>query len=288
MRRNHKAQIAAVVINILLSTVSLKASFGQDFQAERIVAENDMEGGAEMTLPDAPSTSAMALEYTAPILRENNAAEAASPSVLSTPLPATADERLHRFLENSLSQAALGGDLLDAVQAHYGKSWPGYGKGLTGFERRYFAVTARHVSNNFFETYLFPTLLHQNPRSPRLGTGSVWHRFGYAVSRVALTYSDDGRQTFNSSLLLSVVATNAVANFYYPENQRGFSATLNRIQSSLIDNVQGNLSREFLPDVERFLWKHAPSSIHRLAERLPLARKWQPAFVSVGDDAVRP
>jgi hypothetical protein len=187
--------------------------------------------------------------------------------------PVSAQERFHRFLHRSFSPEALRGDLWDAAQAQFHGAWPGYGGGVIGFEKRYFAVLASHTTSNFFGGYMFPTLLHQNPRSPRLGPGhSFWHRFGYAATRVAVTRNDYGKETFNSSLLLTMAASRSVANLYFPREQRGFSASISSVQGALIDTVQGNLQREFVPDIQHFLWKHAPGCLKRMADRLPYAR----------------
>jgi len=240
------------------------------------------QSGSGAMLPDAPSAVVTELQFSSFIPPSMNMAAGAEPAVLvfeSSYRPDTArvrtDERLHRFLQNSFSPSASRGNLLDAVQAHFQKAWPGYGTGISGFERRYFAISAGHVANNFFGTYLFPTWLHQNPLSSRLGPGaSLWRRFGYAITRVAVTRDDRGNETFNSSLLLSTVASNSVRNLYYPQDQRGLSSTIGGIEGSLIGNVQGNLSREFMPDIQQFLWKHAPAKLQRLAHHLPFSTKW--------------
>jgi hypothetical protein len=250
----------------------LALCLGHSF-AETPEAENQSRG--EATLPDAPSvglTDFSNLRQAPELVFES--------SYHLTPAPATPDERLRRFLQNSFFPEALRGNLFDAVQAQFQKAWPEYGRGLSGFERRYFVISAGHVANSFFGTYLFPTLLHQTPRSPRLGTGSsLWRRLGYAVSRVAVTRDDNGNRTLNSSLLLSTVASNAARNLYYPRDQRGPVATIAGIEGSLIGSLQGNLSREFMPDIQQFLWKHAPARLQRLAHRLPFSTKWQPAEV---------
>jgi hypothetical protein len=272
MRQKHKFLSGAAAILLMLLVVGLPNSFGQSVDAEQIVLDFEGDNGGTRVVPDAPSAT-MSAQFSSsrPHAGEIGQLEFPRPDISSR-----ANERMSKFLENSVSPAALRGNLIDAVQAHFEKAWPGYGRGFSGFEKRYFAVTADHVENNFFGTYLFPTLLHQNPRSQRLGSGSVWHRLGYAVSRVAVTNDDSGRPAFNSSFLLSTLASSAIKNLYYPERQRGFSATMGRIQGSLLDNVQGNLTREFLPDVERYLWKHAPAGLQRIAQRLPMSRKWQP------------
>jgi hypothetical protein len=280
------AGVGAAVV--LLWTVCPGHSFGQTTSATQTSAvENQSE--SEVVSPDAPAAAVVTLSFSNSRSHagfgagdDNSLPEVElQSSDHSATVPVTAEERLHRFLQNSFSSAALGGNLLDAAQAQLHKAWPGYGRGFDGFQRRYFAVSAGHIGNNLFGTYLFPTLLHQNPRSPRLGPGSsVWRRLGYAVSRPVLTYDDRGKQTVNLSLLLTTVASSSVTNLYYPRGQCGVAQTVSRIEGSLIGNVQGNLTREFLPDIEQFLWKHAPSGLKRLTRRLPFSKRWQPVEFS--------
>lgn len=263
---------------ILIST-GLGYGFGQAVSTEPASVENKNE--SELMLPIAPSTTEAAsavISRTHMESTENFGHALPTFNYGSHSGTAKRDARFDQFVHNSFTTPALASNLFDAVQAQWRKTWPGYGKGIDGFEKRYYAVTAGHVTNNFFGTYFFPTLLHQNPRSPRLGSNSgVWRRCGYGLSRLVVIRDDNGRQTVNSSLLFSIVASSAVRNLYYPARQRGFSPSVSRIQGSVVDSVQGNLSREFLPDVERFLWKHAPSGIQRITKGLPFAKKWEPA-----------
>jgi hypothetical protein len=67
-----------------------------------------------------------------------------------------------------------------------------------------------------------------------------------------------------------------LANAYYPRQQRGLPATITRTETSLLNHVQSNLSREFLPDIEHFLWKHLPARLKQIEKRMPLSRKWEP------------
>jgi hypothetical protein len=266
-----------------LFAASLGHSFGQTASGQNSAAPEN-QSTLEAILPDAPSalvSTDLPFSTSKSQPGEADRISALDPTdrfLLAHPTP---DQRWDSFLQHSFARSALRGDLLDAALAQFHNEWPEYGKGSLGFERRFGAVVAGHVASNFFGTYLFPTLLHQNQRSPRLGPEhTVWRRFGYALSRVAVTRDDYGKEAVNSSLLLSSVAANTITNLYYPRNQRGFSTTLSRIEGSLIGNVQGNLSREFLPDIEQFLWKHAPGGLQRLAQRLPLSKRPQPAGLS--------
>jgi len=270
---------------------SLGPTIGQTASGQNSAAPEN-QSSLEAILPDAPSAVVSAdVQFSSSKLQPGGAdcmSALESPSRFHLAYR-TPGQRWHSFLQRSFAPSALRGDLLDAAQAQFHNAWPEYGKGSQGFERRFGAVIAGHVASNFFGTYFFPTLLHQNPTSPRLGPGhTVWRRFGYALSRVAVTRDDDGKEAVNSSFLLSSVAANSITNLYYPRNQRGFSSTLARIEDSLIGKVQADLSREFLPDIEQFLWRHASGGLQRLTQRLPFTKRLQPTGLSESSREARP
>jgi len=100
-------------------------------------------------------------------------------------------------------------------------------------------------------------LAHQDPRYFRMGAGRHFsHRLAYALSRVVVTRKDDGTNTFNSSLVLSTVLAKSLSNAYYPQQERGFSHTMNRVEGSLLGNAQGYVLREFVPDIVGVCRKH--------------------------------
>lgn len=274
MIQQHETLAGAFAV-FALFIASLGHSFGET-TSEQTSGAPENRSSLEAALPNAPSAVVSTdLQFSGSKSQpgEDDRISALDSSSRFHPHP-TPDQRWHSFLQRSFARSALSGNLLDAASAQFHNAWPEYGKGSLGFERRLGAVVAGHVASNFFGTYLFPTLLHQNPSSPRLGPGhAVWRRFGFAMSQVAVTRDDYGNEAFNGSLLLSSVAANSIADLYYPHYRRGFSATLARIEGSLIGNVQGNLQREFLPDIEQFLWKPAAGGWHRLAQGLSFSKR---------------
>jgi len=239
------------------------------------------------SLPDAPSAIAVGASPTAPSeSQEDDGKQVSAPLIPETFFPSASHstyqtlntrDRLHDFLRHTCSPSALAGTLLDAGRAQRHNDWPGYGRGFQGFGKRYGALLADRGANSFFGTFLLPTILHQDPRYFRLGPqSSIWRRMGYAVTRVGIARDASGTDTFNSSLLLSTILSNSLANAYYPRQQRGLPATITRTETSLLNHVQSNLSREFLPDIEHFLWKHLPARLKQIEKRMPLSRKWEP------------
>ena len=134
----------------------------------------------------------------------------------------------------------------------YGKDWGGYGK--------CFASTEADANiSSFLGDFLFPVILHQDPRYFRLGHGPFPKRLGYAASRVFVTHADSGRTVFFSSALAGSVLAGAASNLYYPVSDRGLGPSLHRFGIDLGDTALFNVAAEFWPDIK--------SGLHHLVGR---------------------
>jgi hypothetical protein len=219
------------------------------FLLPAVVAASD---ASQKLLPDAPSYSSYA-----PAL--------------------TGNDKFDLFLQRTLPQDILLGTTFDAGWAQLTDNWPGYGRGMQGFGKRWGALIADQETKSFFETLLLPTLLHQDPRYFRMGPRRPFsRRLTYALSRVLVTRNDDGRNTFNSSLLLSTVLAKSLSNAYYPQQERGFSHTMNSVEGSLLGSAQGYILREFLPDILGMCRRHESKWLKRAERKLPFSRRFDP------------
>lgn len=197
-----------------------------------------------------------------------------------------ASENLHRFLQQSCSPFSFLTMGFKAGLAQFGKQEPGFGFGVHGFIRRYSTSLADNRSNAFFGTFLLPSLLHQEQRYSRLGPqSSTWRRATYSLSRVVIARGRDGGEVFNSSLILTTLFSKSLQNAYYPSDQRGFAQTMDWTARTLLDRAQSNLSREFLPDIERICWRHMPKRLKQIERHLPFSSQWEPpAFTEKNSD----
>jgi hypothetical protein len=110
---------------------------------------------------------------------------------------------------------------------------------------------ANEVASGFFVTFLFPSLLHQDPRYYRLGAGPFKRRLGHALIRPVLTHRDSGGRAFNWSGLLASIATSSLSNAYYPEVNRGVGETFSRVAMSIPFSMIDQIVNEFGPDLEK-------------------------------------
>jgi hypothetical protein len=194
--------------------------------------------------------------------------------------PLSGHQKLHIFVQQTYSAYTFANTAFDAGWAQMTDDWPAYGQGAEGYGKRYGALLANHEAGTFFEDFLFPTLLHQDPRYFRMGTGhSLFARVPYAASRVLVTHADDGHNTFNASLLVGMLFVDGLTNAYYPRPQRGFGDTMSRFGGGVLSSAETNLLREFWPDMARIFHKHEPDKLKKLEQlekKMPLSDKLSP------------
>jgi hypothetical protein len=100
---------------------------------------------------------------------------------------------------------------------------------------------------------LLPTLLHQDPRYFRKGTGPIFKRFLYAAESTVVCHGDNGKHQPNISNVLGNYISGAISNAYYPENERGVALTLENGTSVTLFGALGGQILEFGPDLARLV-----------------------------------
>ena len=86
-----------------------------------------------------------------------------------------------------------------AAVAQADNSYPEFRQGAAGYGRYYWHTLAEAINENTFVEFIITSVLHQDTRYYTLGKGPFTKRLGYAFSRVAITRSDSGHETFNFS-----------------------------------------------------------------------------------------
>ena len=132
---------------------------------------------------------------------------------------------------------------------------PSYGQGFQGYAKRYGTFFADTGIGTMMTTSVFPTLLRQDPRYFQLGSGSIWHRTMYSVSRIFVTRADSGELQFNYSEIVGNATAAGISNAYHPQNQRTLDNTLNVWGTDIMLNSVCNVAKEFWPDIRRKIRK---------------------------------
>ena len=144
---------------------------------------------------------------------------------------------------------------------------PSFDQGLAGYGRRLGTGYADQAIGNMMTEAIFPSLLHEDPRYFRRGTGTVWSRTYYAATRVFVTRTDSGGKRFNFSEVLGNATGVAISNAYYPDNRNAMDNVEKLGEQIGIDAVSQVL-KEFWPDIKRkFFQRHTDTAF--LGDRLP-------------------
>jgi hypothetical protein len=115
--------------------------------------------------------------------------------------------------------------------------------------KRYAASFADQTSENIMTEAVVPSLLREDPRYFRLGTGGFFKRTAYAVSRIWVTQTDAGHRTFNFSEIMGAGVSAGISNIYYPREDRTLSANLSRWEIMVGEDTFFNLLKEYWPDI---------------------------------------
>jgi len=218
-------------------------------------------GGA--SLPDAPPAASLpdapqAQTQTAPNAQTTTTSRFIGyvsnrsfffPDLADSPGPLSTGQKFKLFVNQSISPPYL---LAAAVSAAYSQARDvpsAYGEGGDAYGSRYGAAIARDSSSSFFSSFVFASMLHQDPRfypqeNPTLGSSVK-----YSAWRILVTRTDSGKDQFNWSGLLGPVAAEALANAYLPASEQTAAETAERYGVDLAWKFAGNMFKNYWPTI---------------------------------------
>ena len=165
--------------------------------------------------------------------------------------PLTARDKFLHFGRDAISPLTFVGAAAAAGISQAINSEPAFGQGGRAYIRRFGAAVADTESRRFFADFVFPAVLHEDPRYFRKAQGGAGARMGYAITRLLVTRRDSGARGFNFSEVLGTLASAGLSNAYLRERERTASKTMQRAGVSFAVDAGFNLLREFLPDIWR-------------------------------------
>ncbi len=139
-----------------------------------------------------------------------------------------------------------------ALQSQVAAGGFSHNGGVIGFSQYYARAFGDQIIGNYITEAILPSLLHEDPRFFRLGSGTFWHRATYAASRVLITRADSGKARLYVSELAGNAAVVAVTSSYYPDS-RSPAEGAERFGMALGNDAISNLMTEFWPDIKRRL-----------------------------------
>lgn len=129
---------------------------------------------------------------------------------------------------------------------------PSFGQGVKGYAMRYATGYGDQLIGNMMTEGVFPSLLHEDLRYFRRGTGSTWARTFYALTRVLVTRTDAGGSRFNFSEVAGNSVATAISNAYNPDT-RNAPQNLEKLGLQIGTDAISNVLKEFWPDVKHKL-----------------------------------
>ncbi len=168
----------------------------------------------------------------------------------------TAAEKFKLAGQDSWDRGTLALSAIFAAQAQQTNSNRSFGQGAAGYTRYLGASYGDFVIGDYMTEGVFPSILHQDPRYFRRGTGRGWSRLGYALSQSFVTRGDSGKIEPNYSEWLGNATAVAISNAYYSDNRDARQA-ISKLLTQVGIDAAANVLKEFYPDIEKlFHRKH--------------------------------
>ncbi len=166
--------------------------------------------------------------------------------------PLTAREKFKIATEDSFDRGTVLLSAAFAGEAQLTHATPSFGQGAAGYAKYFGASFGDFVIGDYMTEAIYPTLLHQDPRYFRKGTGAGFGRVAYAVKQIFWTHNDSGHTTFNFSEIGGNATAVAISQAYYPDNRDPGSAAW-KFGTQVGVDIVGNILKEFWPDLQRKL-----------------------------------
>jgi hypothetical protein len=133
------------------------------------------------------------------------------------------------------------------------KSEPSFGQGASGYGIYYAHTFADGTVENYMVEAVVPVITKEDPRYYTLGHGGFFRRSGYALSRIFITRTDSGKESFNISEIAGAGAAAAISNVYYPPGNT-WVKTYQRWGSQMLQDAIDFEFKEFWPDINRAIF----------------------------------
>jgi hypothetical protein len=170
--------------------------------------------------------------------------------------PLTAKEKFKIASDDSFDPGTFVMAAAFAGEGQLSKSESAFGQGVEGYSHYLVTAYADFAIGDFMTEAIYPTILHQDPRYFRRGTGSGLARLGYAMGQIFWTHKDSGGSQFNYSEIVGNSTAVAISTAYYPEG-RDWGSAASKLGTQVGIDMAGNILKEFWPDLQRkFSRKH--------------------------------
>lgn len=171
------------------------------------------------------------------------------PDIATSPGRLRPQEKFKLFVNQSISPPyILAAGVTSAIEQARDVP-PGYGQGWGAYGSRFGADMARASSNSFFGTFLFASVLRQDPRFFPQSKPTLWGTVKYSAELMVITREDAGNVGFNYSGLMGPLASEGLANLYLPKSEQTLAKTATRFGVVLAWRFAGNIFKNYWPTV---------------------------------------
>jgi len=175
------------------------------------------------------------------------------PEIAASKGPLSSKQKFELFAGESVAPSRFLSSAAGAGISQARNSLDGYGQGADGYGKRFGSSMATAGANNFFGTFVISSLLHRDPRYFVTLHGGAGHRIGYALSRIVVARTDEGKDAANWAGMLGPLLAESLANSYLPVKEQTAGRTFRRYGVRIGLNAASNAVREYWPTIFRNL-----------------------------------
>jgi hypothetical protein len=197
------------------------------------------------------------IEQSAP-LPKSSSTQPASSSPANWLSPLTPRQKFIFATSDAFSVSSAFFTAASAGLNHVEHAYPEFHQGSEGYGRYYWHAYADQAVDSYAKDFLLPTILHEDPRYYRLGSGGFLKRTGNAFGHVLITRSDYGQTRFNTSQVLGSGISVSIETLYYPERERTGEVVARNWALDLLGTGLLNGYKEFSPEIQRTLKSLVP------------------------------
>jgi hypothetical protein len=177
-----------------LRLVALLVGVAATAAAQQEPNRRDLPDAPAQRPPSAPQQRQNRINTTIAVLEKRSIF---FPEIATSPGPLSTKQKFELFAGESVAPSRFLRSAAGAGISQARNSLDGYGQGAAGYGERFGSSMATAASSNFFGTFLISSMLHRDPRYFLTLHGGPGHRIGYALSRIVVARSDEGKNAAN-------------------------------------------------------------------------------------------
>jgi hypothetical protein len=158
-------------------------------------------------------------------------------------------QKFELFADESVAPSRFLSSAAGAGIGQAQNSLDAYGQGMGGYGKRFGSSMATAASTNFFGTFVIASVSHRDPRYFVTLHPGARYRIGYALSRIVISRTDDGRNSTNWPGILGPLLAESLATSYLPVKEQTAGRTFQRYGIRIGLYTASNALRQYWPTI---------------------------------------